>query len=206
MTRYTLLATALAVATATAAFAAPPTPSGTSARIRMSLDANHDGAIDRSEAAAHPRLATKFDQLDKNRDGRLAADERPQRRGRHGDHHGRSGGIARLDADGDGRLSRAELAGKETFAAKFAEVDGNRDGYLVRSELRNYHERMRPQRQAEHAKRSDEQFAAADLNRDGKISKVEASEKLPRLAKGFAWMDENRDGFLSREELRPQRR
>ena len=71
--------------------------------------------------------------------------------------------------------------------------------------MRAYQERMRPQREAEFAKRSAERFAAADLNRDGKLSRVEVSEKMPRLEKSFAWMDDNRDGFLSREELRPQR-
>ena len=35
-------------------------------------DTNGDGVIDRSEAAANPRLAAKFDELDKNKDGKLA--------------------------------------------------------------------------------------------------------------------------------------
>ena len=51
-------------------------------------------------------------------------------------------------------------------------------------------------------------FREADLNGDGKLSRVEVSETMPRLAERFAWLDENRDGFLSREELqagRPQR-
>ena len=70
--------------------------------------------------------------------------------------------------------------------AKFAEIDGNRDGYLVRSELRAYH--------AAHASaargrtcqaRRWSDFAAADLNRDGKLSRVEVSEKMPRLDAGF---------------------
>lgn len=114
--------------------------------------------------------------------------------------------MIKLDSDKDGRLSRAELAGSATFAAKFAEMDRDRDGYLVRGELRSYQQRMRPQRQAEHAKRAEARFASADLNRDGKLSKVEVSEKMPHLGSGFAWMDENRDGFLSRNELRPQGR
>jgi Ca2+-binding EF-hand superfamily protein len=49
----------------------------------------------------------------------------------------------------------------------------------------------------------EQRFAAADLNRDGKLSRTEVAEKMPRMEKRFAWMDDNRDGFLSRSELHP---
>jgi Ca2+-binding EF-hand superfamily protein len=87
----------------------------------------------------------------------------------------------------------------------FAEVDGNRDGYVVRSELRSYHEKLRPQREAERTKRFDEHFAQADLNHDGKLSRLEVSEKMPQLNQSFAFMDEDRDGFLTRDDLRHSR-
>ena len=122
------------------------------------------------------------------------------------DQRARAGGIARLDANGDGRIGRDEIAGHGKFAAKFDAIDANHDGYLVRSETEAWHARMQPQRLAERARRFDERFAAADLDRDGKLSKVEVSEKMPRLQKGFAWMDGNRDGFLSRQELQPKHR
>ena len=206
MNRIALLTFALAAA-ATSAVAVAQQPIPSARTHHASMDTNHDGVIDRAEAATNPRFATRFDQLDRNHDGRLSADERPHWGG-HGGHHG-SGGIARMDANGDGRIAREEIAGndkhQEGLAAKFAEIDGNHDGYLVRSELTAYHARMRPQREAEHARRFDEHFVTADLNRDGKLSRVEVSEKMPRLAQGFAWMDENHDGFLSREELRPKR-
>lgn len=189
------------------------------------LDANRDGAIDRNEAAARPRMAQAFERLDRNHDGRLTADERPQRGGMHPGrmHRGGQGhgGIERMDADLDGRISRAEFdAGRAQRAARlraphagakartpmdFAAVDANHDGYLVRGELRAWHERMRPQREAERKARGDRMFREADLNRDGKLGRVEVQEKLPRLADRFAWMDDNRDGFLSREELQPGR-
>lgn len=186
-----------------AAFAA-----ATGAPPRAKLDANGDGVIDRAEAAAHPKLAAHFDRLDANRDGRLSADERP-RHGR-GAMHGRHGGIERLDADGDGRISRAEfdaaaaMRGRDAARAPdFAAIDTNRDGFLVRSEVRAHHERMRPQREAERRARIEQRFAEADLNRDGRLSRIEVDEKMPRLGARFAWLDENRDGFLSRAELQP---
>lgn len=193
-------------------------------RARASLDANRDGAIDRAEAAKAPRFAERFDQLDRNHDDRLTRDERGAR---HGMRHGggqRHGGIARLDTDKDGRISRAEFAVIETRMAErkarraeragkddakhghrpamdFAAIDANRDGYLVRAELRAHHERLRPQHEAERKARHEAKFAAADLNKDGKLGRVEVEQAMPRLADRFNWMDDNRDGFLGRDEL-----
>lgn len=216
MTHKTLfIALALSLATL-GATAAEPVPSGE--RARPTLDTNGDGAIDRSEAAKFPRLAAKFDSLDRNADGRLDASERPQRKHRgHGGKHRGHGGFGhpeRLDTDGDGRLSRAEVdaakAGRDgrpnRLAENFAAIDANRDGFVVRSELHAWHQAQRPQREAQMRKRLDERFAAADLNGDRKLSRVEVDEKMPRLAKRFAWMDDNRDGFLSRAELQPPQR
>lgn len=204
MTRTTLsvlLATAVAATVAGAAIAAPQ--SGATRKI----DLNNDGVIDRTEAAAHPRLAASFDQLDKNRDGKLDASERPHhRKGGHGRHGGGMDRIVKADADGDGRISRTEAGSLRFIGEKFAEIDSNRDGYIVRSELTRYHERMRPQHEAERAKRAEERFAAADLNKDGKLSRVEVSEKMPRLEKSFAFMDEDRDGFLTRADTAPPKR
>ncbi len=226
MFRITLLngaiAAALLAAGTVVAVAAPQADSAP--RARATLDANGDGTIDRTEAAKSQRLAGKFDQLDRNRDGRLSAEERPQGKGGHGRGHGKRGGIEGLDKDADGRISRAEfdagqaaraqrMAGKSDTVGRagkpvfdFAAADANRDGQLVRSELRAYHERTRPQREAESAKRHAERFAAADINRDGKLSRLEVGEKMPRLEKSFAWMDENRDGFLSQAEMQSPRR
>lgn len=178
---------------------------------RTTLDANRDGAIDRAEAAAHPRLAERFDRIDKNGDGRIDASERPQWKGKHRGRHGRHAGPERLDTDGDGRLSRAEVSAKASRGGRnmlldnFDAIDANRDGHLVRTELRAWHERQRPQREAQMRQRFDEKFAAADLNGDGRLSRVEVDEKMKRLAGRFAWMDDNRDGFLSRAELQPSR-
>ncbi|GAA5076778.1 EF-hand domain-containing protein [Lysobacter panacisoli] len=195
-----LLATAVAAVVAGTALAAPQAGDAP----RPKLDVNNDGAVDRSEAAAHPRLAAKFDELDRNKDGRLDASERPHRKGHgHRGGHGGMGGVVAADKDGDGRISRSEAVGLERIATSFDQIDANRDGYIVRSELTKYHDRMRPQREAERAKRAEERFAAADLNKDGKLSRVEVSEKMPRLEKAFAFMDEDRDGFLTRDDLKP---
>ena len=80
----------------------PATPAPRPAK----LDTNGDGVIDRSEAAANPRLAAKFDELDKNKDGKLSRDELPRwQHGRRG--HGGERWAA-LDVNKDGRISREE--------------------------------------------------------------------------------------------------
>ncbi|HEY1136971.1 MAG TPA: calcium-binding protein [Xanthomonadaceae bacterium] len=97
------------------------------------FDANKDGAIDRSEAAKAPKLLEHFDRMDANKDGRISAEERPQR-GRRGGKDGR----AKLDTDGDQRVSRQEAAQRPQLTEKFAAIDGDRDGYLSREELQAY--------------------------------------------------------------------
>ncbi len=203
-TRSSLLAAAVAALVGTVAVGAALAAQGDASQ-RPKIDANNDGAIDRTEAAAHPRLAARFDELDRNRDGKLDSSERPHHRKGHGRHGGMQR-VAEADKDGDGRISRTEAASLSRIGDAFDQIDANRDGYIVRSELTKHHERMRPQREAEHAKRAEERFAAADLNKDGKLSRIEVSEKMPRLEKSFAFLDEDRDGFLTRADLKPSHR
>jgi EF hand len=46
----------------------------------------------------------------------------------------------------------------------------------------------------------DAAFARADLNRDGKLSRIEA-EHFPAMAQRFDQIDSNRDNFISRDEF-----
>ena len=211
------VAAALASTVAIAQTAAPKAP--------PKIDANGDGVISKTEAAAYPRLAARFDQLDANKDGKLSADERPAHGRGHarGDRHG--GPLRALDADNDGRISKAEAqAGKGDFAARFASMDLNKDGYLDRSdrELRGKQERAAF-------------FAGADANKDGRLSRDEfaveqgarsaerrdkfqqlaqakgkqsaarpaptEAEQIQHAGKAFDRMDANKDGFVSKAEF-----
>ena len=168
MTRKTLLMLAVLTAlSAGTAFAATAPASDSQHAPRAKLDANGDGAIDRSEAAKHPRLAAKFDELDKNKDGKLAKAEMPRHDGRgfgkNDRGHGHGGMAARLDTDKDGRISRAEAtAGQARSAERFDQMDVNKDGYIDRAD-----------RELRAKQRTDEWFAKADTDKDGKLSRAE---------------------------------
>ena len=47
----------------------------------------------------------------------------------------RAAHFDRLDANADGKLSRAEAAGHSELAQKFERLDSNKDGFLTRGEL-----------------------------------------------------------------------
>lgn len=158
-----LLALLLSTGAAGLAMAADvPPPAG--APPRAKLDTNGDGVIDRAEAAKAPRLAAQFDTLDKNKDGKLSRDELPRW---HGKRHGRGPGgreemMAKLDTNKDGRISREEAKADPRLAARFDQMDVNKDGYLDKAD-----------RELGRKQHRDAWFAAADTNKDGQLSKAE---------------------------------
>lgn len=158
-----LLALLLSTGAAGLAMAADvPPPAG--APPRAKLDTNGDGLIDRAEAAKAPRLAAQFDTLDKNKDGKLSRDELPRW---HGKRHGRGPGgreemMAKLDTNKDGRISREEAKADPRLAARFDQMDVNKDGYLDKAD-----------RELGRKQHRDAWFAAADTNKDGQLSKAE---------------------------------
>ena len=98
--------------------------------------------------------------------------------------------FGRLDADKDGKLSRAEFKGPRNV---FASVDADHDGYISKPEAtRAYlafvgHLAIEKKAQA---------FKAMDANHDGKLSETEFKGTRPL----FAAIDTNHDGFVTRAE------
>lgn len=179
MTRKNLLMMAVLVALTGAgvAFAAEQADD-TAKPAHAKIDANSDGFIDKAEAAKFPRLAEKFDQLDKNKDGKLSQEERPMRG--HGRDHmgqrgprGEGGFIGKLDANKDGKVSRDEAKADERFAARFDTADANKDGFVDKAD---FELRMKQHR--------DETFAQADANKDGVLSKAEFDAIKPMGPRG----------------------
>jgi uncharacterized protein (DUF2249 family) len=190
-----LLAIGLAIAGTATFTLAQSSPPGTGKTPRHTkIDTNGDGAIDRSEAAAHPRMAEQFDKLDANKDGRITADERPQHGMRDGK-GGPGGHMAKIDTNGDGAIDRSEAAAHPRMAEQFDKLDANKDGRITADE--------RPQRGMRDGKGGPGgHMAKIDTNGDGAIDRSEAAAH-PRMAEQFDKLDANKDGRITADE-RPQ--
>ena len=110
--------------------------------------------------------------------------------------------FSKADANGDGKLSRAEVEkALPRLAGSFDRIDTDKDGQISRAELQAWKKAHRGERQA----RAAERFKHADTDGDGAISRAEAEKNAPRLAKRFDQIDSNKDGRLTQDELRAYR-
>jgi Ca2+-binding EF-hand superfamily protein len=194
-------------------------------RSLLKLDINGDGSITLEELQPPPEtaiaspddLATQLMAFDKNEDGQLTADELPARM---------QSLFTRADTNHDGKLTRDEiraLAARQTLPTGtqkqssndpiFLALDTNHDGVISSSEmaaastslmtLDKDHDseisaaEMRPP-QATPTEQADHFLGEMDTNKDGKISKAEAPD---RMQEQFDALDKNHDGFLDRDEL-----
>ncbi|QDU38404.1 transaldolase/EF-hand domain-containing protein [Maioricimonas rarisocia] len=213
-------------------------PGGDDATRRLEflkrMDRNNDGKISKDEIPepARERLQPLFDrfgtdEIDLSRiPGVMETPrERPAPQGREGqprpEGQGRGPALLRvLDQDGDGRISRDELA---KAAQHFDELDRNQDGQLDPPELiggamngrgrmeadsrrPNANSPARPRRPGDAPGRPDAagrdgsaMFRQLDSDGDGFISKSEAPPRLND--ERFRQMDADNDGKLSQKEM-----
>ena len=159
-------------------------------RGMATMDADNDGAVTRAEHAAGAKAM--FDRMDANHDGRLAADEMPQRRA--GAEAGATGhGMGMMDADKDGVVTRAEHAA--AMQAMFDRRDADHDGKLVAAE-------MEAAPWAGHAGMARHEGGGMKPGMDGdKDGSVTAAEYAAMARARFARMDGDHDGYLSRAEM-----
>ena len=166
------------------------------AKQLMVFDKNGDGVLTSDELPA--RMQALFARGDANHDGRLTPEEIRAMAERQGMPAGApSGGNAgatrmdpllnALDADHDGAISAVEIAGS---GKALLVLDKNGDGEITADEMR-----MRQQTPAERVNHLLDEW---DTNKDGKISKDEAPD---RMQQQFEAIDTNKDGMLDREEL-----
>jgi Ca2+-binding EF-hand superfamily protein len=102
-----------------------------SQRILGRVDTDKDGKISKAEFDAEG--SKLFARLDDNGDGKIAANEMPQR------HWARFGGrmFDRMDADKDGKVTKAEFeAAGDKF---FQRLDKNGDGIIEKDEMQKPH-------------------------------------------------------------------
>ena len=161
----------------------------------MTFDRNGDGVLTADELPE--RLKGLLAKADANHDGKLTPDEirayartqtGPLGRVQHGADVTRMDPILNvLDADHDGVLSAAEIA---NAPAALLTLDLNHDGQLTPDETR-----IRQMTPADRAAHTLEEW---DTNKDGKLSKEEAPD---RMQQQFDAIDANHDGFLDLAEL-----
>ena len=100
-----------------------------------------------------------------------------------------------IDANQDGVIDRAEAAKAPRLAARFDQLDQNKDGRLSADE--------RPHRGMHHhgGKRgAHARMQRADTDRDGRISRAEAQAAQAQHAGRFDELDVNKDGYLDRAD------
>jgi hypothetical protein len=155
-----------------------------SAHVFERLDANKDGQVARGEAEGEAQRL--FDRMDTDKDGallpqegeagvRAVAEEEIEAR------------FTALDANQDGKVTAEEAKLPPRF---FERLDTNRDRAVTRDELQA----------GPHfgAGKSGLVFKATDANKDGKVTRAEATQAA--LAR-FDRLDSNRDGAVTRVEL-----
>jgi Ca2+-binding EF-hand superfamily protein len=153
---------------------------------RPRLDTNGDGSVDLAEIqAARPDFTVeKFNAADGNGDGLLSRDELRAAHGTAREHRN-------LDTDGDGSFSFEEMqkAHPDLTQEQYAAFDGDKDGKLTRTELKQGFGR--------------EMFARVDQDGSGGVSLSEMqSHRSGATQEDFAKLDTDSNGQLSPDELK----
>jgi Ca2+-binding EF-hand superfamily protein len=170
------------------------------------FDANKDGKITAQEAdAAH---AARFAKMDLNKDGFIDASEarnakkdrwekmKERRAAKDGGKRmdGRAGGYGMMaaDANGDGKITKAEYDAAAMGKGSFEDKDFNKDGVIDKADW----DARKAACDAGAALCGP--LARMDENKDGKVSKAEFMSKPGPM---FERMDANKDGVIDQPEM-----
>jgi hypothetical protein len=103
--------------------------------------------------------------------------------------------FATLDADGDGKVTEAEIEAHK--AALFAEIDTDGNGTVSAAELVAHKEAKADERKAG---RSEKMIERMDADKDGELSMDEMTGAVKKSP--FERLDTNGDGALSEDEMK----
>ena len=113
----------------------------------------------------------------------------------HGKRGGGDGWFDAMDANGDGKVTGAEIEAHRQ--ARFAAADSNGDGTLSAEELAKASEQAGKDRRSRGLARMIERL---DTNGDGSLSAQELAAS-DRMGSAMERLDANGDGAIEREEL-----
>ncbi|MHA2621091.1 MAG: EF-hand domain-containing protein [bacterium JZ-2024 1] len=150
------------------------------------MDTNGDKQVSREEF--NTATLKRFETRDSNHDGFLTREE-VQSAFKDLAHKG----FARLDRNGDGKISKDEFPGKPE---RFTALDTNADGFITKEELQARGQQLRD-RWAD-KKPGEQIWKKWDANNDGKVARDEYIAAMKQL---FDHLDRNGDGVLSKADL-----
>ena len=162
------------------------------------LDKNSDGYLDADDGIQERILK----RLDKDEDGRVSADEysAARKRGaRAGMERALKGMLRRFDEDRDGKVSRDEFSGSDE---RFERMDRNGDGFLSKDDLATDEapksdRPVTPEVDTPQAPKAGSLLERLDKNGDGKLDRSEWD------GEAAAWkrLDKDGDGWVTAAEL-----
>lgn len=179
------------------------------------LDADGDGRISATEADLDATFDGDFTAIDTDKDG-FVSDAEYRAFAKVDASQGAANAAAhssvvtrdlwaRLDADGDGRISATEADIDASFDGDFATIDANKDGFVSDVEYRTFAKLDVAQGAVNAASHSAvaqrATWSRLDIDGDGRISPVEADADAG-VDGSFAVIDSNSDGFITDVELR----
>lgn len=108
--------------------------------------------------------------------------------------------FARLDADGDGRISAVEADKDSAFGLRFDDLDTDEDGLVSAAEFGGSASGAAPAAAAAAPPTtSTDAFSSLDADKDGRVSSTEASANTG-FDSSFSSIDANADGFVTSDE------